>query len=44
MKKEELKEEKKDTYEKPTLTKMKKLTDIVAGGSPGPFPPSAPTP
>jgi len=42
MKKEELKEEKKDTYEKPTLTKMKKLTDIVASSSPGsqPTPPS----
>jgi hypothetical protein len=40
MKKEELKE---DTYEKPTPTKMKKLTDIVASFSPGSQPTPPPT-
>jgi len=35
MKKEEKKDTKKEKYEKPTVTKFKKLTDVVAGGSPG---------
>ncbi len=34
MKKDEKKEMKKATYEKPVLTKFKKLTDVVAGESP----------
>ncbi len=33
MKKDEKKEMKKATYEKPVLTKYKKLTDVVAGES-----------
>jgi len=39
MKKEEKKVTKKEEYEKPTITKFKKLTDVVAAGSPGPTPP-----
>ena len=34
MKKEDKKEMKKAKYEKPVLTKFKKLTDVVAGESP----------
>ena len=34
MKKEEKKVTKKEEYEKPTITKFKKLTDVVAGESP----------
>jgi len=34
MKKEEKKVTKKEVYEKPTITKFKKLTDVVAAGSP----------
>jgi len=30
MKKEEKKETRRDKYEKPVLTKLKKLTDVVA--------------
>lgn len=33
MKKEEKKEIKKAKYEKPIVTKFKKLTDVVAGGA-----------
>jgi len=40
MKKEEKKVAKKEEYEKPTITKFKKLTDVVAGGSIGPAPPA----
>ena len=32
MKREEKKETRKAKYEKPVLTKFKKLTDVVAGG------------
>ncbi len=42
MKKEEKKVTKKEEYEKPTITKFKKLTDVVAGGGslgPSPTPP-----
>jgi len=34
VKKEEKKETQKAKYEKPILTKFKKLTDVVAGESP----------
>ena len=33
-KEEEKKVTKKEEYEKPTITKFKKLTDVVAGASP----------
>jgi len=39
-KEEEKKVAKKDQYEKPTITKFKKLTDVVSAGST----PPAPTP
>jgi len=35
MKKEEKKERKKAPYEKPVLTKFRKLTDVVSGESQG---------
>jgi len=41
MKNEDQKETKKEEYEKPTITKFKKLTDVVASSSPPP-PPHAP--
>jgi len=39
MKKEEEKVTKKEEYEKPTITKFKKLTDVAAGGTLTPLPP-----
>jgi|GEM_PF-813748 len=42
MKKEEMKETKKAKYEKPVLTKFKKLVDVVANGS-GPTGETGPT-
>jgi len=44
MKKEEEKVTKKEEYEKPTITKFKKLTDVVAGGASGPPRPPMPMP
>jgi len=35
MKREEKQNTKRAKYEKPTVTKFKKLTDVVAAGSPG---------